>query len=256
MAGRTVKKWTKVYIAGYDMSGYARTIGPLKYEFDTADLTALADGVQGKLPNHPSLSVGTLKSNLDNTASGMHVTFSGAGVSRQLMVAIGMRTVPAQGDPVYCGQFIQGGYKAVEDSGAILVDIPFGDWDAGGLINYGQPWGVLLHANSAVTAVNSSTGVDGGAATTKGGWMMYQIFAASLAGHTATIKVQDAAVNENASFEDVTDLTTGEIDVGTAATSGIIAIGTTATIRQYTRWQIVLGTATSVTFALALMRGK
>jgi hypothetical protein len=70
---------------------------------------------------------------------------------------------------------------------------------------------------------------------------------------TATIKIQDATTAGGA-YADITNLTTGVIDCSNP-TAGQIAIAKSATIRQYLRWQIVLGTATSVTFALAFIRG-
>jgi hypothetical protein len=252
--GRTLKRWSRVYADGYDLSGYAREIGPLSIEHDEADLTTIADGVKGVLPNHARIDIGELKGVMDNTeTSGLHIVASGAGVARDVMVAQGIRAAPAQGDPAFCGKFMQLGYKQEEDSGAILVSLPFGAWDVADMINYRKAWGVLLHANSAATAANSAAGVDTLAATTAGGYMMYQVFAASGAGHTATLSVDDSA--NNSDFLALSDATTGEIDVGTAPVAGIIQIGTTATVRQYLRWQIALGTATSVTFAMAFVKG-
>jgi hypothetical protein len=218
-----------------------------------AELTALTDGVQGKLPNHPEFGVGELDAVFDNTAtSGIHAAISSAGVARVVMCPIGMRAAPAEGDPVYCGQFNQLGYKMREDGGAMLLSIPFGLWDAAGLINYSKVWGTLLHENSAETGANTATGVDTIAATSAGGWLCYQIFAANGAGVTATLSVEDSA--NNADWVALLDATTGEIDVGTAPVAGIIATHTDHTVRQYLRWQLALGTATSVTFALAYIK--
>ena len=45
MAGRTAPQWTRVYMDGYDLSGYARTIGPLSASYDPVDVTVMSDTV-------------------------------------------------------------------------------------------------------------------------------------------------------------------------------------------------------------------
>ncbi len=81
--------------------------------------------------------------------------------------------------------------------------------------------------------------------------MMYQVLAGN---GTATLKVQDAATNTNPSFADLTGATTGVITCA-AGVHGFVQLGVTATVRQFLRWQIVWGGATSVSFALGFMRG-
>jgi hypothetical protein len=249
--GRTVQRWARVYVDGYDMSGYARSLSPLNWTFDEADLTAIGDSVKGFLPSQVNLGVGTINANLDNTAtSGSHVVLSSSGVSRNVMIALGMRAVPAAGDPVYMGRFQQQAYQAAEDGGAMTVSIVFDDYDAANQINYVKPWGELLHAAGAETAVNAGAGVDGLAASAFGGYLMYQVLAGD---GTATIKVQDSA--NNSTWLDLTGATSGVIDCSSPS-AAIVQLGKTATVRQYLRWQIVLGTATTVTFALAFVRAN
>lgn len=260
MAGRTVNRWVRVYIDGYDMSGYSRTIGPLQTEFEEADLTAqMGDAVRGYLPNLCMMSPGTLNAIFDNTATtGLHVVASSVESERVITVAFGDKAAPAIGVPTYSGQFMQAGYQASEDGGAITATIPFGAWEGASVIGYEKPWGNLLHTLSAATAANSSgSGVDQtGASSAKGGFMIYHVTTASAAGHTATIKVQHSADEVDGNYADLGGCTTGVIDVGTAPISGIKATTTkTTTVNRYLRWQIVLGTATSVTFALSFVRG-
>lgn len=254
MAGRTLNRWTRVYINGGLMSGYTRSIGPLTVEFPPAALTAMNDSIQGSLPDTPTISPGTLNGIFDNTAgSGLHVRFSGSGTYRNLMIPIGDRAEPIAGNPVFMGSFEQLTYQSQEDGGAMTVNMEFGGYEVTQLINYPKPWGWLLHARGAETAVNTGTGIDDyGAATTAGGYMMYQGFGGG--NGTVTVKVQDADTNVDGSFADLSGCTSGVVDF-TNAVSGIVAIGTTATVQRYLRWQIVLGTATTVNFALAFVRG-
>lgn len=251
--GRTVDKHTRVFMDGYDVSGMARRIGPLELAYDEVDVTALADTVKGYLPNTPHINCGTLDSVFDNTATtGIHAIAGTAGVKRTMMVCKGIQAAPAQGDPVFSGVFLQKEYRATQDGGAVTVTIPFSGWAADATYLQAAPWGVLLNANTARTAVNAATGVDDrGAATTTGGYMSYQVTAGN---GTATIKVQDAATNADGSFADLSGATTGSINCAVVQ-HGIVALAVSATVRRYLRWQIVLGTATSVTFVLAFNRG-
>jgi hypothetical protein len=173
------------------------------------------------------------------------------------MIPIGIRSAPNYGDPCYIGRQYQASYHSEDDGGAQLVVLKLLPWDVANLVSYDNPWGVLLLEKSAITGVNSTEYVDGLAATSKGGFMAYQVFAASGAGHTATIKVQHSTTTNDGDFVDLGGCTTGVIDVGTAPVSGIMqTTALTTQIRRYTRWQVTLGTATSVTLALALVRGK
>lgn len=248
---RTNSKWTRVYADGVDLSGDARAIGPLLQTYDEPDLTAFSHAVKGCLPGHVTLGIGTLNATFNNTAStGIHSVLSTAGGMRTVMVAQGFLAEPAQGDPCYMGEFEQLGYQA--DPSGVYVTVPFGNASVrGSTLLYDVPWGVLLRPQTATTAVNASAGVDDyGAATTYGGYLMYQVFAGD---GTATIKVQDAATNSDGSFSDLSGATSGSIDCS-APIYGRVAIGRTATVRRYLRWQIVLGTATTVTFALGFSR--
>jgi len=254
--GRTTQRWLRFYADGYDLSGYLRKVETLKCEFDAPTDAALLDEVRNALADQVSLGVGSLNGFFDNTATlGLHVVASGAGVKRVVMVVFGIRAEPVNGDPAYVGEFTQLGYQAQEDGGRIVASIPFGEANAvAAAIAYVNPWGVLLHAKGAETAINSSTGVDdAGAATTRGGYLCYQLFSSN---GTVTLKVQHAEVNANGSFADLSGATSGSINASVTPTAGIVALGNTATVRRYLRWQLVFGTATTATFALSFHRAR
>ena len=178
------------------------------------------------------------------------------------MYAIGIAADPAQGDPAFIGQFRQSDYIAdpAATPNALTMKFSATAGDATTLA-YDQPWGVLLHANTASTTDNTAVGVDLVAlgfgtsdSSTDGGYMMYQVTAGAAAGGTAAIKVQHGSTNEDADFTDL--LSSGVIDVGTAPVSGVVALAKTAAVKQFVRWKVAFGTATSVTFLLAFVRGK
>jgi len=260
MTGRTVKKHIRAYIDGYDLSSDAMAAGPLSTVFPADQVAAWDWEVKGGLPGIPEISMGTLNTILrtvETAANGGHdILPGGNGTSRVVMLPVGMRAAPAQGDPVFMGYFEQAGYVSNMEEGLLTVSVPLDKWSLDGSISsYWKAWGSLLHAKAAKTAVNTAVGIDDkGAASAAGGWMEYQIFAVSGTG-TVTIKVQEADTNENASFGDVSGATSGALAHTAIPAAGIVQLSTTAAIKRYLRWQIELSGITSVTFALAFVRG-
>jgi hypothetical protein len=241
----------RVYVDGYDLSGYSRSFGPLVCTFEEGVDDAVTLTVKGMLAGNANIGLGTLNGLFDNTTAGLHEVAKSAGVKRNIMLACGIQAAPADNDPVFSGAFQQNGYSAEPDNQMVYVTIPFsGSGGASGNNEYAKPWGVLLHSKAARTAANTATGLDQTAQSTKGGWMMYHAFAGN---GTAAIKVQDASTNLDGSFSDL--LTSGVIDCSTPK-HGIVTLAKTATVKRYVRWQIALGTATTVTFVISFHRNN
>lgn len=252
--GRTKPKWTRVYIDGYDMSGYARAVGPLEITYDEADMTTLAESVKGYLANTPQVNVGTLSAVFDNTAtSGLQARLGTAGAIRTVLVAMGIRGAPAAGDPAFGGQFTQSGFQVEGDSG-VYASIPFSGWAADATSRlYAGAWGQVVHPLGAETAANTANGFDNytGGETLKGGFFIYHITAFGGTGD-ATISVDDSA--NNSTWLALSGATSGAIAHTSMPAYGIVALGNTATVRRYLRFQVALNTLTSVTFVSAFMR--
>jgi len=255
--GRTLSRWSRVYINGYDMSGYTRGIGPLSWVYPEIELVALSDPVKGALMGQPEISPGALTGLFDNTAtSGLHAVLNAPGSLRDVLVAIGIRAVPAEGDQVFMGSFNQNSYDTSPSGDDIALTLEFGKTSPAEGMNYEQPWGVLLHENSAETGANTATGVDDfGAASTTGGFMMYQILDYEGTG-SVVLTVEEASSNENASFAALTGATSGSIAHTAMPCAGIVQCATTKAVKQYLRFQVALTTLTSVTFVLGFVRGR
>lgn len=56
-------------------------------------------------------------------------------------------------------------------------------------------------------------------------------------------------------FAALSGATSGSIDASVTPVSGMVALGVTAAVRRYTRWQLAFGTATTATFVCGLIRG-
>ncbi len=250
---RTTERWMRAYMGGYDVSGYGRSAGPLEWKYDEAEFAGWGDAVKGRLPTWCEITPTALNAYFDHTTNGLHDISKAAGLPWVTSFLVGMNAEPVQGDEVYCGRFQQLGYQAQEDGGAITVTLPFVGADASNQIGYDKPWGNLLHVLGAETAANTAIGVDGLAASAFGGYMVYHVIGGD---GTATIKVQKSTTtNLNASFSDLSGATSGVIDCS-SPTSGIIPLSHTLSIGQFLRWQLALGTATTVTFALIFVRAN
>ena len=250
--GRTTLNYWRVYIDGYDMSGYSRSIGDFGATFETGTDDAMSLAVKGMIPGQATISAGTVNAIFDNTAtSGIHAIGSSIGLTRDVCYARGVQAAPADNDVTFAGQFKQSGYSAANGDSIVVATIPFESTSAlAGNKRYANPFGVLLHAKAAETAANSATGLDQSAQTTLGGWMQYHVFAGN---GTAAIKVQDADTNSDGSFGDL--LSSGTIDCSTVQ-HGVQALAYGATVERYVRWQVTLGTATTVTFAISWHRNN
>lgn len=252
--GRTTLNNYRIYIDGFDMSGYARSFGALACTFEEGVDDAVTLHVKQIWAGNATVSMGTLNGIYDNTADvGIHEFRAGDGAMRTVLIGVGIQAPPANNDPAFCGQFEQTGYQAGASENPVTVTIPFANTSGVATnLNYARPWGVLLHAPAERTAVNDAVGLDQLAETELGGYMCYQVFDAD---GTATVKVQHSTTtNEDAEFSDL--LSSGSIDFSGGGFSGIVALAKTATVGRYVRWQIALGTATEIRFALAFVRGN
>lgn len=252
---RTHQKHVRAYVDGLDMSGYSRQVGALSWMFAAEPDASFTDGSKNILIGQPEINAGTLNTFLDNTAAvSPHVNLNTGTGTRNVMVAIGANAAPVAGDPVFAWKFEQSAYSVEQGSGFVTVSIPIGAASYASTLTYSKPWGVLLAPMAARTAASTATGIDdNGAASSLGGIFVYH---ASSSDGTFTLTAEEADTNLNASFAAITDATSGAITAEVTPQSGMIALSATAAIKRYLRFQLALGTATTVTFTSAFIRNN
>lgn len=259
---RTLPRWTRFYQNGYNLCPHTRSIGPFTWDAEFQSDRGLCWEMYGGLLGQESHALGQLNTITDvdvtDATLSPHDWIKGwDGDTCHIMIPIGIAAAPTVGDPTVMTVLKQRTSATIPGEGGQMYTTTIDYEPAIVDTDYSQPWGKLIHAYGAETAANSAVGYDDAAATTAGGWMMVQLFAVTGGAGTVTIKLQDAAVNNDGSFADVTDLTTGALAFSAAPTSGVYYAATGATIRRYLRWQIVLaGGATGATFALSFVRGR
>lgn len=250
---RTHLKHYRAYVDGYDLSGTSRSIGALAWMFGAEPDAAFTDGCKNIVIGQGDIQAGALNTFLDNDTAGSFATLRTQG-TRNLMVAIGANAAPTAGDHVFAWKFEDTGYTGEQGSGFVTANLPFGGASYASTLTYKRPWGVLLAPLLARTAANTATGIDdNGASSALGGIFVYH---ATTSNGTFTLTAQDAATNLDASFAAITSATSGSVDASVTPKHGMIALSTTATIRRYLRFQLTLGTATSVSFTSAFVRNN
>lgn len=259
--GRTVPKFIRIY-AGHEatyypsmLCGLTRTVGPLMHEHPEIDATGMCDSIKGYLPGQATISPGTVNVIMDPAAANTLVHMlpglaNGFVIGSPLItqIPIGIRAAPAMGDPVFGGVFPFLGMQEADDGGLVTAVFQLGaSWATDELTYFGRAWGQLLHAYGQETGANSSSGADGGAASTNGGLMLLNIFSSDAA--ACDFKVQHST--DNSSFS---DLTGASISVsGGGAYSYYALVPKTTTVNRYLRWQMTA--AKTNTFVMSFIRG-
>jgi hypothetical protein len=254
---RTHPKYQRIYINGYDLSGYTRSLGNMGVKFDEGIDAALTDAVKNAILGRATIQAGPLNAFLAPEATptiGAHELLSAGHGTFNLMAVYGTPGGPNIGDPIIAAQMEEGEYTSSSGDGFSAVNVTFPNASAQGPKNYPSPWGVLVHAKATRTAVNAAVGtIDAGEDTTKGGIFVYQLFSSN---GTVTLSIDDSATNLNdTAFAALSGATSGSINASVTPKSGMVQLGVTATVRRYLRWQIALGTATTCVFALGFIRG-
>lgn len=250
---RTHLKFYRVYVDGYDLSGTSRAVGALNWMFGAEPDSAFADECKNIVMGQADIQAGSLNTFLDNDTAGSFATLRTQG-TRNLMVAIGANAAPAAGNPVFAWKFEDIGYKGEQGTGFVTANLPFGGASYASTLTYKRPWGVLLAPLAARTAASTATGIDDiGAASALGGIFCYH---ATTSNGTFTLTAQEADTNSDGSFANITGATSGSVNASVTPQHGMIALSTTAAIKRYLRFQLALGTATTVTFTSAFIRNN
>lgn len=252
---RTHPKYQRIYVNGYDLSGQTRSLGTLGNTYQDAPDAALSDGVDNVVLGRASVQCGPLNAFLDPKAAGttgLHELFSAFGGPWYIMAVLGTPGGPSAGDPAFMAVMEQGEYTGQPVDGMFPVNIAFPGPSSQGPLAYSSPFGVLVAPSAARTATNAGNtpNVNNGAATTKGGIFWYHLLSSD---GTVTLSLDDSA--NGTSWTALSGATSGSITAAVSPKYGQVSLATTATVRQYLRWQATLGTANTFTAVFGFIRG-
>ena len=249
----TNPKWNRAYINGLDVSGHVRDLGEFGIEFDAALDMALSQSVMNATLGRATVTAGPTSAMLSpGTAGPFELLVTGAQ-TLYYMRAWGIGAEPTIGDPMAAWVFEQPGIK--HDPGGAFQTYTIPELKASYLqpAGYDVPFGLLTHGKVARTAANTAIGtIDNSAASALGGVFWWHLISSN---GTCTLSLDDSATNaNNAAFAALSGATSGSIDASVSPKYGYAALGATAAVRRYLRWQLALGTATTATFVTGFSR--
>lgn len=265
---RTNKKYIRIYIDGYDMSGYTRDAGTIGEVSDAPPDACITDAVKNTLVGQTTIQCGPINAVLDNDGTtypaGLFATLNVSGTYHNIAIPIGTLAVPAIGDPMFAADMNSTSFQATPDNGSgfLSVNLALGVYAPDVATAFDDCFGFVLHPKGAETAVNSANTPSccnfPNGATALGGVFAYQLFAASGGGAgTVVLKMQDSA-DGSTGWADVTGATSPALTtaaVTTTPAADLVVTTITQAVKQYTRWQLVFGgSCTSATFFAGFIR--
>jgi hypothetical protein len=229
----------QVLVGGYELTADHQSI-TINDKRETFDITTFGDAVHRFLPGRRASSLDH-KGYMESAAARSHPVLKGVAVSGVVSVLLGLNAAPVVGNPVYSLYVLQGKYQPTPEVNKV---IPFAaafatQGEAGG-------WGVALTPPVTFTNTTTGTGVDNGAATTKGGVACLHVLQAA-ASDTYTIIVEGAT---NAGFS--TGLVTLATFTLNASAINSERINIAGNIPQYTRFKATRAGAAGNTVKIAV----
>ncbi|MFQ5433844.1 MAG: hypothetical protein ACE5FD_03120 [Anaerolineae bacterium] len=238
--GKTNARWMRLIIDEFDLSGFSRTVGSFGSTFDEADVVAMSDGWHNVTLGHPTAVFDGYQAIFATDGTNDSHDALANVESRIISLPIGIKAVPAVGDPVFMTQAEQISYLP-QGSDGVLVDVAMSK-DTNN-VGAGTVWGVLLAAGASLSSTTNGTSVDNGASSADGA-VAYLHITATSSGNWA-IKVQDSP--DDAVWS---DLITFSADGSTITSEAGTVSGT---VDRYLRFQATR-TAGTTTFWVSCLR--
>ena len=232
----------RLYVAGYDISGDANSLGSMGYSNSLYEITTLDVSAAKRLlgPVDGSLEVNGY---FDNAAGKIHPVFTSNSGSlptadQGVLIPLGS----AVGDPAIGMVTKEANYDTERGDSAITVKSTF---QANG---YAPEFSTMLTAHDdTITSSTSGTAVDDSASSSSGGSWFYQILAFSAVGGNARWTVNLQHSTNDSTYTDV-------------SSEHVTAIGAarkefTGTLNRYIKHRVVLDASSgSITFAIGYNR--
>jgi hypothetical protein len=245
------EKWVRMYVDGVDISGYVNSFGSLGVVRETTDVSSIIAVIKNITLGRPAITAGPINSIIDASAGSPQMQFS-AVAERYIAILFGSNREPVADDLMFAWKMAQSSFVTAGGN-SLGVNFNF-DGAASGMVAYGNPWGRIVLPKSTKTAANSSdTNIVSptGSATTHGGLFVYHLFSSDGA---VTLSLE-GSTNGTGSWTAVEGATSGSINASSTPKFGIAEMATNYTVKKYIRWQLDLGSSSTATFMLGLIRG-
>lgn len=187
--------YVRMYVAGYNISGDARTFEGCDNNYAEVDMTGWNQQLRNFLPDKWRIvGVRGFQAFMNDTASsGSHDLFKTPGASEQVVsMLFGGNAEPSIGDPAYVLRGIQIEGTVSIQGGVASINANFLPKNSYG---EGNPFGVILSPETSLSATTNQTSVDGLAASTTGYTCNLHVVASS--GGTWVLKVEHSTDNSS-----------------------------------------------------------
>lgn len=249
--GKAHTRHMRMLVAGYNLSGDARTIGAAGVTFTEADATGWQD-LTVNVPGRAALNLGPFQAMLNNTAAATGPTDPGAHIinsptARIVTLAIGIQEAPTIGAPAFSAKTQQLSYVATAPTDDIVTySADFTQQAAQNLI--AANWGQLLYNGNSVSSTTTAGSVDNGASTAAGAYAFLHITqsAGAMGSNDWTITIEDSA--NDSTWATIATFTAD----GSTATAEMQTIA--GTVDQYTRAVLTKTAGTDLVAWINLVR--
>ena len=238
---------TRCYVAGYDISGDANSLGGVGYTQSNMITTPINKEANTRIAG---LVDGTISVNVFFEAGSEHAALLSSNSlptgDRVVMVPMGS----AVGDESIGLVAKQSNYD-ISQGGASSPVSATAEFSANG---YAPEFGLMCTTHDdTITSSTSGTSIDNSASSANGGSWYYQVFTLSAVGGNARWHLNLQHSSDDSNWTDVSTITLNASD-GTGGLAGRTAF--TGTLNRYVRQRVVLDASSgTLTYAISFTRG-
>ena len=241
-----LQKYTRLYLAEFDLSGDSRTFSEAIAAHDDVDMTGWSDLVMNGLADRLQVGLTGYQAIMNPAAAGAFTQLSAGTSSPILSLCFGGGGAPAAGDPAYLLPAVQLSGVTGPSSRTNVITADFNLDQSQVSDSFTFPFGYVLNGDTSLTTTTNGTSVDLYAAGTTGFTAHLHIIASSGGSWAFTIEQS----SDDGSGDAFATLGTFTAD-GSAVTSE--SLTGASTVEQYVRF-VATRTSGTVTAVCTFVR--
>lgn len=238
-----LQKYTRIYIAGYDLSGDAVTFGSAENSYEEVDMTGWDEDLKTFLGGQRMGGLTGFQAIMNATAGRSHAVMQTPNAEKDLTLFFGGGGAPAIGDPAFMlpGLFTSSSIAATGGRPIVTGEFALKP----GVSNYLNPFGRCHWYQTQMTASVDGASIDWGVdlVKTNGAYAILQCYSAGTG--ALTFEIEHSA--NDADWSNLMTFTTVD---GQAVETEYIS--TSSTVSRYTRLAVTAGTNTGCNVVCAL----
>ncbi|MCC6192066.1 MAG: hypothetical protein IT318_23805 [Anaerolineales bacterium] len=167
MAKNHLLRWARLYANGFDLSGDARTFASVENMLGEIDLTGWSEAVHNFIDDgYRQVGLRGFQALLNDAAGRAFAILKTNPTGVEISLLLGGGAEPVAGDPAYLLGAAQFQDRAGLDGGAFVINADF--LPQAGVATDHNPWGVVLHPATSLSATTNGSTIDQAAGSTNG----------------------------------------------------------------------------------------